>query len=229
MLTSLDIVKLIPGMSRQSDAVLTQFLGEADAGIKKWCQRNLEEDTYTEFYSGNNDPVLILREIPVSEVTSVHLDMTGYSGQGTNAFAASTLLTLGTDYFLELDKGGEVSNRGFLRKISGSAGGAWTLPLMSMGGYGGRLAGTRPAVWPLGYGNIKVVYTAGYAEIPEDLSGACASLVAWMVRNKPAGGVLSNESLGAYSYGTLQLASTGQLAELGSIVQTLKPYREIAM
>ncbi len=166
----------------------------------------------------------MLKQTPIVEITHLYLDDQAYYGKAPNSFAAGTELTNGVDYVQVIDDGEELSESGLVLKISGANGGF--IGAYPRQFYPSKLAGSKPPCWPFGYGNIKVVYTAGFAEVPLDLTNAATSLVVYASRNQPAGGILSNESLGSYSYSVIQLAASGNCPELGSIGQCLKAYRE---
>lgn len=171
---------------------------------------------------------------------SVWVDYNGYGGQGQQSaagvgpFADTTILPQGNGYMVYLDNpiNGQVSNRGLLRRVGGCNGSGWGLA-GGWGGYGaggimgqGKLASGRVPCWTRGLSNIKVAYSAGYAEVPEDITYAVAMLVAYAARNMPTGAALSSESLGAYSYSVLQ--QSNDIPELGSVSVTLRPFREIS-
>jgi hypothetical protein len=169
---------------------------------------------------------------------SLWYDPRGYYGKVSGSFAASTLLTVGRDYVLRYAADGTCQSGLALRLggvLGASAGdlGGWTWP-QSWGR--GSLAATAPAVWPLGAGNVRAVYAAGYGvgpresggTLPEDLTMAANEVVAWMRRNLPLGGLLSSEGLGAYHYSVV-LPQLSSLPELGSVRQILSRYREISV
>jgi hypothetical protein len=168
-----------------------------------------------------------------NRVTSpvVFLDAGGSYGQAANAFPDASLLALGSGFAVELDgsgcAGGNKSGRGLLRFMgSGGVGVGW--PAWYPGGmqspWQGKLAGRRLPGWPRGFGNVRVLYAAGYMPVPADLQQAATSLAAYMVRTVPNGAVLSSESLGAYSYSVL--TQSNDVPEIGSVVRTLARYRE---
>lgn len=225
-LTTLGAVLAIPGMAKISTEFLTLSIGYMSQAIKTYLKQNIEQQTLTEFYSGDNQPNIVLKQVPVQSIANLWFDPTGYWGQAPNAFPSTTLMTQGTQYALVLDSGGVVSNRGLVRLIQGGGTGWWGWG----GGYGnnwqGKLAGTQVPVWPICYGGIKVEYVAGYATVPADLQYACGMLVAYAVRNMPSGSPLASESLGAYSYSIVQQAAAGMVPEIGSIAQTLAFYRD---
>ncbi|VTS05305.1 head-tail connector protein [Tuwongella immobilis] len=208
---------------------LLALIEAASAAVETFCHRKFESASYTEYLDGNGRSDLVLRNRPVLNIASVRIDPTGAYGDGPNAFPADTELTGGVDYVLPRSDSTH-SRSGLLKRIGGSFGGFFNSP------YGGRSFGLTPmrsgATWPLGVGNIRVVYTAGYGEIPEDLKQAVFTLLAWMRRSGPLGGAtLTTETLGEYSYtvGQLTNAATSALStvgEMGSVRQLLASYKE---
>ncbi len=91
---------------------------------------------------------LQLPQIPVRQVSSVYLDQSADFGQASGAFAASTLLEQGTDYWIEWD-----------RPYSGST----TKGLCRSGCL------INDGNWPATPGSVKVTYRAGYS--PDELAG----------------------------------------------------------
>lgn len=227
-LATLEMLKTVPTLKRQSEPFLELLLRMADQMVKDWLKRDVEQKTYTEYYDGTGSPNIVLRQYPVSSITSLHFDPVGYSGQRAGGFGSQTLLTAGTQYMLHLDSGGVVSNRGIVEAIGGI--GIWFPGAYPLVGSMGKLAARRAPFWPVGKGNIKVVYTAGYApgEVPMSIVAATINIVAFMLANMPAGGILQNESLGAYSY-SRYFAPLGSIPMLGSTVQSLALYREVSI
>ncbi len=161
---------------------------------------------------------------------AVWFDPNGYYGSTQGGFGDGTQLAYGAAYAPVFDSQGK-SNRGLLRRIGGSSGlGAGSGAGLGWFGYGietlgrGKLAGSRPPVWPRGQGNLKVAYTAGYYPIPNDLVYAATMLVIQMVRILPSGANLSSESLGAYGYSVMMSPDP----EMGDMRRVLASYRELA-
>lgn len=212
-------VKLLLGISGEDqDDLLDYLIAEADVIISNYLDRRIEQATYTEFYSGNGKQSLFLNNYPVTSITSVHLDNGGYFGDGSDAFAASTLLTEGTDYVLNKDDASEteVSRSGELFRI----GGVWDRPLV-------RKRGQLCSAPGSGKGNIKVVYVGGYETVPKDLEHCANRLVVSLYNSKTASGPLSSESIEDYSY---TLASGEDAARsLDSSHSVLSRYRRIVI
>src|ERR1043166_3681845 len=93
----------IPSTNVTEDARLGYLLTLATAAITEYLGRNIESTTYTEYISGNGMRLLELRQRPVTAVTSVTIDPTGYFGQGPSGFPASLALIQGTDYAIVYD------------------------------------------------------------------------------------------------------------------------------
>lgn len=229
MLTTLAQVQAIPGMASQPPAWLSQNIAAASQTIKSFCNLYLESQTLTQFYNGKGLPNLILLQWPVTAVTAVYVDQTGYGGQAPNAFPASTQWLQGQNFYLDTDTNATTSLKALLVAIAGN--GVWSgdnwFGWGSYTPYGNKLAATRKPYWPVGNKNIKVVYVAGFTTVPSDLAFAASSLVAAMVRNQPMGGPLQSESLGSYSYSMLSRAVSGQLTDLTDYGSILRKYREI--
>ena len=213
-LTTLADLKTYLGISDSSeDALLNLLIADADAAILGYIGRTIEQATLTEYYSGDGTQMLLLKQRPVTAVTSVHVYQSGYSGQGSGAFASSTEWTAGEDFYIRTVVENE-SNTGELVAIKGP--GTFT-------------ADHQPKTWgewPRGTGNIKVVYTAGYSTVPSDLAGACRILVAWMRASRDNGMPVKSEKLGAYSY-TLMDDTGGP--ELATVRGACNRYRNMIL
>ncbi len=223
-------MQAVPGMSAVDVGWLNQLIAAADKTVKSYCKQTLEYQTCTQYLSGNGERDLIIKQLPVwnDSTLAVYLDPTGFAGQTASSFPAGTLLTKGNDYYLVTDSDdGTQSIRGLIRKIAGAAGpgfiGFWPESLGL-----GKLSAYRLPTWPRGDGNIKVVAHTGFNPVPEDLQNAVMQTVAWMVRTNPQGSGLSNESLGAYSYGVFGRLTSGQIPELAEAAGILRYYREWA-
>lgn len=164
----------------------------------------------TEYYGGNGRRELVLRQRPVQSITSVYEDAGAYYGEASGAFAASSLLTAGSDYCLKRDHGtgAVVSESGILLRI----GSAW--PSASE-----RRGNNLVAQEVEGLGNIKVTYVTGYAVLPGEYVLAAMQMVAQLRMDAQSGGGLQSESLEDYSY---TRATPEQLANsLTSVISLL--------
>jgi hypothetical protein len=204
------------------DTVLDLLLGYASAMIRTACERNntngFESTARTEYYNGADVYTLLLRERPITVLTSVGwLDDTG----------TETLLE-STEYTYDADAGiVALQNAGTNRFTGGTWGmaGGWNTGLYSdTAGYGGWVESPSFAN---GTRNYKVVYTAGYATIPPDLQMACARVVDLLNSQRATDPSKTSESLGQYSYTRSMMVNskTGDLmGPLESVKTILSPY-----
>ncbi|WP_339730097.1 phage head-tail connector protein [uncultured Gimesia sp.] len=218
-LTDAVTIKTLLGISDTSlDTVLAVLIPQADSIIKGYLQREIEQATYTEYYSGSGNQVIVLNQTPVQSITSVNEDSDGYFGDGTDAFPATSLLFEGTDYVLRKDDATatEVSKSGILYRI----GKAWPRP-------SSRLRGQLSSAPGLGLGNLKVVYVAGWATVPADIQFAANKLVTSMLESIDAGGRLESESIEDYSYTLSGAEAAGKF--LDSIKGSLSRYKRVVI
>lgn len=138
------------------DTRLNQVVDAANDIISRWCDRTFESTSYTEDLDGTGTPVLPLRHYPIiGNPTSVNVD-------GNRDFIAATLLTIDDDYVIDED-----GVTGILRTVAGVS--SW---------------GLAEPVWPRGTKNVRVVYTAGYATIPDGLVHIATQYAAFLYRNR---------------------------------------------
>lgn len=218
-LTTRANIKTLIGVSDTSlDDVIDLLIPQADAMIKGYLKRDIEQATYTDFYSGTGNRILTLNQVPVQSVTSVHLDSDGYYGDGTDAFPASSVLVEGTDFVLRKDDNTatELSKSGILYRI----GNAWLKPNAR---YGSQLSSS-PG---LAMGNIKVVYVAGWATVPADIQFAANKLVTSMIESRSKSGRLQSENIEDYSYTLVSAEEEAQA--LDSVKGSLTRYKRIVI
>lgn len=221
LITAADLA-IIPVLKKYDNEFREFLANAASTTAYNYCKNPALDgvSSYTEYYSGQDKPDIVLRHTPVTAITSVHLDPQGYFGQSTSPFGPSTLLTAGSQYILVPDKG-SLSMAGLLRRIGGYNTGFLGFAPESM--LSGKLSARRVPVWTIGDGNIKVVYSAGYSAVPDDVKAACVAIAAYMSQTLPRGFALTSESLGGYSYSLSQIS---QIPELGSARQILSRYRD---
>lgn len=212
-LTTLETLRIVLGAT-PSDAELTFYGEAAQDAVRKYCDRDFNSQSYTHYFNGTNTQRLVLRQTPVTAVSSVHVDVQGYFGTGTDPFNSLTALTSGRDYVLDVD-GTTTSKSGILFRI----GAVW--PMLNRVVPVAHLAADIGPAW----GNIKVVYTAGYATVPLDLQMATTT-VAVQLRNivRLGGDKVQKETIGDYSYTLYERMNSGP--ELGSVRTTLARYKE---
>lgn len=230
----LDYLKTYLGVTSTSgDGQLQVFLDQAWALVVDYCGRDFASRSYpganedgsgdNGIYCGDGSRFLILRQRPVTSITTLHLD---YSAEwGTNpdgAFASATLLTEGEDFVVHWDSclpgtTTKASKCGILERI----GTVWPGGVLHQRGK--LVAQPIPA-----RGNIKVAYVAGYSTIPLAIRNATCQLAALIRRNSKVGAAIQSESLGGYSY-SLAGPSSGQFPEFGTIRQALAKWREVVI
>ena len=196
----LQIGSLVNGVSD----LVTQYLG-----------RDICERSYTEYYSGDGRPFLMLRQYPVISVTLVCEDQTGYAGQNpTDPFDPSLNLVQGVDYMIMPGQYG-VGSSGMLRRIGER--GWWSQPSKRIG----HLA----QEWPIPRGNIKVEYTAGFATVPASIQVAVNDLVIQKLRSAAGGRMTASES---YQGASASWFGPGEMDKVfGSVKQAMGRYRSI--
>ncbi len=232
---SLDYLKQFMRVTNTTDDDNNQiYLDIAFGAVINYLGIDVAETTYpgaaeegrgdAGYYSGNGRRRIVLRNWPVTAVSSVHLDPTGrFDENPDGSFGAATLLVYGTDYVVPWDgclpgTTTKCSRAGFIERVSGYWPG-------NVAHDWGQLTYQRvPA-----QGNIKVAYTAGWpaTAVPGAIRGAICSLAAWIRRMAPKGAFLNSESLGAYSYSLAQ-PMVGQWPELGSVRGLLAGFKEQA-
>lgn len=218
MLTTVDTIKAQLGISGTAeDAKLTTWLAQADQMIKSYLKRNIEQATYTEFYSGDGTNIIRLRQTPVQSITSLYLDNAGFFGTVSGSFASASQLIEGTDFVLNRDNNSatEKSTSGIVWRINGS----WDRP-------SSRVNGTLSTIPGSAMGNIKVTYVGGYATVPADIQGACIQAVA-MFRAMPVVGLAQSENYEDYSYTLADPSAQEKI--MGSLKSLLKPYRRFVI
>lgn len=223
------------------DSKLDIMLSAADSAIKLYVGFDIESRTYgtgatatdagvgdSGYYSGDDHYQLVLRQRPVTSITSVYLDPTGRFGDNPDgAFASSELLVAGTDYVLRWDgtlpgATTRCSRCGILEKLSG----VWP-------GLRRHSIGAINASYSQQNGNIKITYVAGYTTVPADIKYALALVVAKMRQTASFGGdALTSESYEDYSYKLGSGNSGGAqsaIMQLGEVRSILARYRDITL
>ena len=215
-LTSISAVKTLLGISDSSqDTLLTQLLAGVDATIKQWLRRDIEQATYTEFYSGDGTEVLALNQYPVTSITSVHENASGYFTE--SEFTADELLTAGEDYALMRLSSTVGSKAGFVRRI----GGLWPQPSLRTQQFLSAFPGAAA-------GNIRVVYVAGYSSVPADLAAAANQLVV-RAYNQRTGGGLGIQQQSYEDASESFFNPQDSLSMLGTVESILRPYRRVVV
>lgn len=156
-------------------SIIEEYLDRPDLSLK---QR-------TEYYGGTGTQQLQLRSRPVytTPPIQVYIDDNGFFGQNSGSFQGSGL-QFGSDFCLwALD--GVSSRNGILVRSHD----IWPLPAIRQQGYLSPFVG-------MGFGNVKVIYTAGYTvdNLPSQFRLAASLLVSKLRYIFPLGVELGGES-----------------------------------
>lgn len=195
-------------------ALVDMLMPLVNAAIGDWLRKNAEYTQHVEYlpmgqpdYDRND---LILRDVSISgnrvvfdtsyagtsvlQLThtpvalaglEIREDVGGYAGQSDSAFGSDTILTEGTDYYLDVDSSGNLSTTGHV---------------FSFG------------TWPTEPRSIKVTYYGGHTAAQLNGNAGGAIKLAAILSNVKAfnqivafqgepAGPETNESIGKYSYG----------------------------
>ena len=215
-LTTLLSVKAQGGIAASDttrDTQLRSLIDGVTSLVKQQLNRDLESQDYVEYYSGNGSPLLLLYQYPVTAVSLVCVDDSGYFGAAPGGFDSSLNLVNGVDYVLMSGSGGSGST-GILRRI----GTIWHRPPSRAWGVLANLPG-------IPNGNIKVQYTAGFVVIPPAITMAVNTLVLKLAMLATIGGAASQMGYEDASVGFL--APDEAARTLGSIESVLANYRSI--
>lgn len=153
-----------------------------------------------EYHNGNGNDRILLRHRPVYSISDLREDTGGYYGKGTGAFPASSKLTEGSDFALQLD---HEDVEGNMASISG------IVTKLSFGKSATGVARAVPAgIWHPAVGSIQVSYAAGWTRngIPQDIVLAATIGVKHFLdklrqnkRGAPSDAAIQSISLGDFS------------------------------
>lgn len=215
-LTTLMSVKAQAGIATSDtsrDAQFRSLIDGVTSLVKQQLNRDLESQDYLEYYSGDGSPFLLLSHYPVTAVSLVCVDDSGYFGEASGAFNAALNLVPGIDYALMSGATGRGST-GVLRRI----GTTWPrLPARARG-----ILANLPGI---PNGNIKVEYTAGFVVIPPAITMAVNALILKQAAQAAMGGGASQMGYEDVHVGFI--SPTDAAKTLGCIESTLANYRSI--
>ncbi len=186
------------GYTFSDQDLLQTWIDRAEQATTRWTGReSLIPNDYTIYIDGTGLTSIYLPHWPVIEIASVFVDANGYYGSGEGAFPDTSLLTANTQY--RAPKMGSDLCRGELRRTDGLN-------------------------WPVGFGNIKIVYSAGYDPVPEDLKLATCMLIKSQIAAQSTGIVDSAKSV---SHGQLSI-TFGDIDrdDLSTVRSLLERFRE---
>lgn len=160
---------LASSISEADEGLLNMVIAGAHAAVRKFLQYDPEyKESRTEFYprlqeytdarmatlesdgerayidriSAGAGDILIVQHLPVRQVRALYVDENARHGTMSGAFAESTRLSEGVDFYPEYEQSG-VCKSGIIRRVSGS--------------------------WPATPGTVKITYECGYTA--EELNG----------------------------------------------------------
>lgn len=138
----------IPVGETSMDDMVELLINSFSQEVESKTSRKLKSQTVTDYKHGRGTNIVLLKEWPVTAITSIHIDADAVFGVDELVPAA--------DYILGDDDNSVIY-----------------------------LAG----LFPRGYHNIKIVYTAGYADVPSDLQQAVLDLCFWKFRTRESGDI----------------------------------------
>lgn len=208
----------VPAGDTSEDRKILFLIEWASAWILELLNRpGIEKKERTEYYAGSGTDRLLLRSRPVFTTPTIQLffDDAGYFGSEADAFAANTAMTYGSDFALVIDQDDGTSRSGILVRINQ----IWEKPSR-------RQRGLLSPFVANAYGNIKVVYTAGYTPdtLPAPLRAACNILVAKLRNLLPLGSFLTSESYEERAVGYFIPQKRLLLAEVWPMLHSLRNY-----
>lgn len=230
-LASLTDVKTHLGISGTTyDTQLTFWLNAALSAVINYCGTSFETATRTEYYSPDGY-IIRLRNGPVQSVTSVYEDASAAWNQNPDgAFGSDTLLVAGQDYALVEDQGETTLARDFVSRscLLRRLGKPWARRYpqsRTIGFLNYQLSiPDLPAI-----GAVKVVYISGYSTVPAAITQAvCWEVDAYRQRAGHSGGMMTQESLGEYSYQLANIQNDlkgGLLSDAAKIL--LAPFKNL--
>ena len=191
------------------DTVIGVLIDVVSEQVRLYCFRDrttgFESGTKTEYYDGNDGAEIILKEWPVTALTSV--DFVQDDG---------SLESQDTDGFRYQGSSGRFRYLGSQRgRFTIDADGSTTFAAF----------GDSPA-FPGGMQNVKVVYTGGYSTIPDAIKYACYRAIDIAFARRRQDLNMQSESLGGYSYTRAQATPDATVAMLDKEVRgLLTPFR----
>lgn len=165
------------------DTRLAAILAAAEAWLCRRTGRTFVQASYTTILDGNGGETLLLPERPVASITSV-----------TEKFPDGTTDVLDSDTYRFEANG--LLRRTFVgrSRFVRSTAATWRADVDDGRGFG------NPYVWTEGYQNFTVVYSGGFATIPDDLKYTVYRLIDWFYKSAGEDPTMLSESIGSYSY-----------------------------
>lgn len=151
-LTSLAFAKTylkIPALETSLDSLVEFWINVASQRIETEVNRKLKSQSYTHYFDGRNNNIILLQEFPVTAISSVAIDSTGsFTDPGTVVDSSGYKITDNQNSVVLLNE-----------------------------------------IFPRGFFNVKIVYTAGFAAVPCDLENACLWIVSYYHKMRDTGDI----------------------------------------
>lgn len=191
------------GISGQDTLVATLISG-AQAAIERACGvDSFDSTSYTDqLYDGTGTPTLILRNAPITAVSSIEI---------RSGLADATPTTLESNTYIA-----ETDRSGLIHRLGSGPLEVWERAPWA----------TPEPIWPTGRLNVLVTYTAGYTSqtMPADLKQAMYRLVDALRARRGRDGTLQSESLGSYSWSAAD-ADAAHAFLTSEVAALIAPYR----
>lgn len=200
------------------DTVYAALLEAVSDAVVRRLRNPIASATYTEYYDAPLTDTLVLRQRPVTAVTSV-LYHAGSNGDPSLFDATADALAQYSDWLLEVDQPDGSSRCGILRRTSSSAWGV--RPRRPVGRLANRLDPDRRAV--------KVTYTAGYSPVPPSLLKAINLMTARLYLMMPDGVPLTSESWNGYTKTPWLQAMADGLLDAKDVWPLLLPFSDVSV
>lgn len=202
-LDTLANVKTRLGVSGSADdSLLNLLIDSAEDWINNWCGRDFAGGSYTEYFPGNVEH-LLLANFPVTAVTSVKVDPAG-------AFGSDTIIA-SSAYAVH-------SERGVIQSKVG--------PFVAVSQHAGLVNADRN-VWTRSPRAVQVVYSTG-TTVPDDVKEAHAQLIGHWYRRVKTNVATSFQNLDEQRFGDVSVRIS-QLPAPADVERLLTPYRTPAI
>lgn len=205
----------IPPNDTSEDKVLNYWIEQISDWFEEILNRKFVYKSRTEYYNGTGTEKLLLRARPVytTPTIEVYVDVTGTFGASSGTFLASSQLTWGTDFYLDVDQDDGTSRSGILYR----RGNFWNKRDVRQRGYLSPFIGPAP-------GTIKVIYTAGYTvdNLPASFRLAVNMCIARLRSVMPLGAETMSES---YEERAISVAISERLKLIALVAPMLYPFR----
>lgn len=184
----------------------------ASAWIEEYVNRpGLSYASRTEYYGGSGTQTLKLNSRPVYTTPGIQVfyDSNGFFGASSGAFTGENAqLTYGVDFALQIDQPNGTSRCGLLVNMKDY----WQKPWVRQRGYLSPFPGK-------GFGNYKVIYTAGFTvdTLPEVFRTACLLLISRLRFIMPLAMELTGDS---YEEKSISIV-TAEKSKLLALIQPL--------